>query len=88
MALQMKALLSYAATGVITKILLESMLHCRAASASNVRGPVSSVPTCSLGMVEVPGSNPEKAGLGMGSQIIYSLTARHMKKPTLAVNGL
>ena len=24
----------------------------------------------------------------MGSQIIPSLTARHMKKPTLAVNGL
>ena len=46
------------------------------------------MPTCSLGMVAVPGSNPGKAGLGMGSQIIPSLTARHMKKPTLAVNGL
>ena len=51
-------------------------------------GPVSSVPTCSLGMVAVPGSNPGKAGLGIGSQIIPSLTARHKKKPTLAVNGL
>ena len=34
------------------------------------------------------GSNPGKAGLGMGTQIIPSLTTRHMKKPTLAVNRL
>ena len=31
-------------------------------------GPVSAVPTCSLGMVAVPGSNPGRAGLGMGSR--------------------
>ena len=44
------------------------------------RLPVSLVPTCSLGMVAVPGSNPGKARIGMGSEIFPSLTARQMKK--------